>query len=377
MRGSKLVSLAVGIVCGPILCVWITAASCFCPGRLNRTSDPPEKKRFERRQKMAPRPLARRASKHRLSIPVAVPHPDKESLCPESQRGRTLDQTLSPLMCLPLELREMVYRYVLGDSTMHMILKEQKLGHLRCKAESALACPLGYNGLTLSRECCWGTVDSANIWAPSSGNRKEPTDGGIVPLLRSCRQMYVPRYITTMLNVSSPGIKNVADILYCVHRYSESINLLYSTNAFSFSDLDCLRYFSCTILPQRFALIQTLDIEWCMAWPIYDPIAQQLLLTNPALYPPNDEATWEETWRIIADMPKLRFIRVSLLYFDGFRDAACESKMLLPLRRVTRPEKFELHVSWEGEEIRDAPFELIRPRPEEESDDDDDDDAGW
>ncbi|KAF2791347.1 hypothetical protein K505DRAFT_249156 [Melanomma pulvis-pyrius CBS 109.77] len=227
-----------------------------------------------------------------------------------------------------------------------MILKEQKLGHLRCKAESALACPLGYNGLTLSRECCWGTVDSANIWAPSSGNRKEPTDGGIVPLLRSCRQMY-------------------------------SIKLLYSTNAFSFSDLDCLRYFSCTILPQRFALVQTLDIEWCMAWPIYDPIAQQLLLTNPALYPPNDEATWEETWRIIADMPKLRFIRVSLLYFDGFRDAACEAKMLLPLRRVTRPEKFELHVSWEGEEVRDAPFELIRPRPEEDSDEEEDDDAGW
>lgn len=338
MRRSALVNMAVGIVCGPLLCCWITAVACCCPNRLRRNPDAPEKKRFERRQKMAPRPLACRSREHRLSIPVSLR--EKELSCPGSQRGKTFDQTQSPLMRLPFELRQMVYRYVLGDSTMHMILKEQKLGHLRCKAESALACPLGYNGLTLSRECCWGTVDSANIWAPQSGNRNEPTDGGIIPLLRSCRQIY-----------------------------SESIAFLYSTNAFSFSDLDCLRYFSCTILPERLALIQNLDIEWCMAWPIYDPIAQQLLRTSPPLYPPYDEATWEATWQIIAEMPNLRFVRVSLLYFANFRDAACEANMLAPLRKVTRPEKFEVHVSWDGDEVRDAPFLLIRPTEEPESED--------
>lgn len=154
-------------------------------------------------------------------------------------------------------------------------------------------------------------------------------------------------------------------------RYSESINLLYSTNAFSFSDLDCLRYFSCTVLPQRFALIQNLDIEWCMTWPIYDPIAQNILQTSPALFPPHDEATWEETWRIIAAMPKLEFVRVSLLAFDGFRNTACEESMLAPLRKVTRPKHFEVHVSWDGEETGvDAPFHLIRPRPENDSDND-------
>ena len=147
-------------------------------------------------------------------------------------------------------------------------------------------------------------------------------------------------------------------------RYSESIKFLYSTNTFSFSDLDCIRYFSCTTLPHRFSLIQSLDLEWAMSWPIYDPIAQNLLLVNPALYPPNDEATWEETWRIIAEMPNLKFIRVSLLYFDGFRDPTCEEKMLAPLRKVTRPKRFEVHVSWAGEEAdegTDCPFTLIRP----------------
>ncbi|KAF2710722.1 hypothetical protein K504DRAFT_453786 [Pleomassaria siparia CBS 279.74] len=336
-------SIAVGVVCGPILCIWITVASCFCPSRPNRNTESPEKKRFERRQKMAPRPLAKRAPNHRLSISFPLPDTNKRtvvngSYIEKTTRGPTIDQTLTPLMRLPMELRQMIYRYVLGDSTMHMVLKEQKLGHLRCKAESTITCPMGYNGLTLSRECCWGKVDSANIWSPQNGNKEEPTDGGIVPLLRSCRQIY-----------------------------SESIKFLYSTNAFSFSDLDALRYFSCTVLPQRFNLIQNLDIEWAMAWPIYDPIAQQLLLVNPALYPPNDEATWEETWRIISNMPNLRVVRVSLLYFDGFRDTACEEKMLAPLRKVTRPETFEVHVSWQGQEITDAPFDLTRDKSDIDS----------
>jgi hypothetical protein len=161
-----------------------------------------------------------------------------------------------------------------------------------------------------------------------------------------------------------------------LRRYSESIDTLYSTNTFSFSDLDCLRYFSCTVLPSRFALISMLDIEWCMSWPIYDPIAQNLLLTNPALYPPNDEATWEATWRIIADMPNLKFIRASLLYFDGFRDTACETKMLAPLHKVTKPEKenFEVHVSWSGDEVPDAPFTLLRPMSRDPLSSDDE---GW
>lgn len=250
-----------------------------------------------------------------------------------SGRGKTVDQLMSPLLRLPLELREMIYKAVLGDSTMHMILKENKLGHLRCKAPSPMECPLGLNGRTLSRECCWGNVDSANIWAPKSGTN-EPTDGNIIPFLQTCRQIY-----------------------------SESISLLYSTNTFSFSDLDCIRYFSMTTLPHRFSLLQTIDLEWCMSWPIYDPIAQNLLLVNPALYPPNDEATWEDTWRIIAAMPNLKFVRVSLLYFDGFRDPGCEEKMLAPLRKVTRPKRFEVHVSWAGEEEMEegCPFKLIRP----------------
>jgi len=45
--------------------------------------------------------------------------------------------------------------------------------------------------------------------------------------------------------------------------------------------------------------------------------------------------------------------------------------MLAPLRKVTKPKHFEVHVSWDGEETgANAPFNLIRPRPEDDSDND-------
>ena len=157
---------------------------------------------------MAPRPLAVRPLERGLTIPVPKSVEEarpveqergktdttkresvEETSLAETERGKTLDQSQSRLLQLPYELRQMIFRATIGDSTMHMILKKNKLGHLRCKAPSAVECPLGYNGSTLSRECCWGTVDSANIWLPLAGDGDEGTDGDLLPLLQSCRQM--------------------------------------------------------------------------------------------------------------------------------------------------------------------------------------------
>ncbi|ORY15420.1 hypothetical protein BCR34DRAFT_585068 [Clohesyomyces aquaticus] len=334
-------SLAASIACGPIVCLYVAFAACCCPGRLRRTaSDAGDKKRFEQRQKLAPRPLPVRPLERTLTLPS-----DPEGVANEKafwyKEGndrlpprKTIDQSeRSRLMQLPLELRQMIWRHALGDRTMHIILKPHKVGHMVCKAPDPddNGCQLGYNAHGLYRECCWGTVDFANMWSPTSG-ADEPTDGDITPLLRTCRQIY-----------------------------SESINFLYSTNTFSFNDLDCIRYFSATILPSRFSLLRSLSLAWQFTWPIYDPIAQRLLLSNPALYPPEDEATWEETWRIISTLPNLEYLRADLLHFDGFRDNG-EDMVLKPLWKVTRPKRFVVSVSWKGEEVRDAPFVLVRQK---------------
>ncbi|KAF2015309.1 hypothetical protein BU24DRAFT_421613 [Aaosphaeria arxii CBS 175.79] len=332
MRASK---LAFGLVCGPLICCYVVCAACCCPSRLRRCSGSESKKRFERRQKVAPRPLAVRPPERNLTIPVPRKvrrMSDKHEASSESLAGKTLDQTQSRLMRLPFELREMIFRAVVGDKTMHIVLKENKLGHYECLTPHETFCdtfqPDQYLRL---RGCGRGTVDSSNIWAP---NRKyargDVTDGDIIPFLQTCRQIY-----------------------------SESIKLLYSTNTFSFHDLDCIRYFSSTILPRRFELVQSLTLEWLLAWPIYDPVGQNILLSAPALYPPHDEATWEATWRIIASMPKLKRLFVGLFYFDGFRDPEFEAQMLAPLMEVTRPKEFKLYPTWQLKAIEGAPFEVV------------------
>ncbi|KAJ4348018.1 uncharacterized protein N0V89_009390 [Didymosphaeria variabile] len=270
---------------------------------------------------MAPRPLPIRPPERALTL-RSHPNDAEDDVKPQAPRGVVRDQSTSRLMQLPLELRQMIYRAAIGDSVMHMVLKKYKLGHRRCEASDITDCPKQYEFFSAD-----------NIWSPLAEPADEPpaTDGNILPLLLTCRQIY-----------------------------SEAIKFLYTTNTFAFSDLDCLRYFSSTILPQRWSLVQKVDIEWCISWPIYDPLAQALLISRPALYPPHDEATWEGTWHIISEMPSLKWLRVRLMYFDGFRDSGCEEKLLAPLRQVIRPKKFDVHMNWTGEELKDTPFRAIR-----------------
>jgi len=101
-----------------------------------------------------------------------------------STTQKTLDQSQSHLLTLPLELREMIYKYVLGDTVLHIVHKERKLGHLRCKAVTAKECPLPYRDSGSIRESCWGNVDSGNVMTG-----QVTTDGGIIPFLQTCRQM--------------------------------------------------------------------------------------------------------------------------------------------------------------------------------------------
>jgi hypothetical protein len=224
----------------------------------------------------------------------------------------------------------MIYRKVLGDRRFHIVLKENKLGHLVCRIDSDLPCPP--ESEVRPTASCWGKSDGASIWRPMHGRRA--TDGDILPFLQSCRQIY-----------------------------SEAIDLLYSTNTFSFREMDCLRFLANTTLPSSFSQITRLEILSPMHWPIYDADIQNFFL-DPPLYPPYDEATWEATWRLIAKMPNLKYLWVKLYHCHGFRDSAFEKRMLAPLRKITQVKRFEVHVSWNGDEITDAPFKLVRLQQE-------------
>ncbi|KAJ9641995.1 hypothetical protein H2201_004530 [Coniosporium apollinis] len=293
--------IALTILCGPCICLYFGLTACFCPSRLRRrpcVHDP--KANFEKRQRSAPRPALRR--KRALTLPL----PEHSSgVLSEKPTQRTYDQQQSRLFKLPLELREQIYREVLSGPPIHIIRKQKKLGHLRCKAIRPEDCPV---------------------------------------------------------------------------KYSESINILYTHNTFSLNDLDSLRYLSSTLIPPRLALIKTLHLHWSFTEPLYDIVHELFrdagLYTS--LYPPHDEATWEECWRIIStQMTGLREIRVAITDGPGRWDETQERKMLEPLRKVNMSSggSFEIALPWQGtyRHARDAPFTIVRPVPDDDTDSSDDD----
>jgi hypothetical protein len=181
-RRTKLATVALGLACSPFLCCWIVVASCCCPLRLRPHGESGDKRRFEKRQVMAPRPVPVRLPERALTIRSQNKETENNAM-PQEPRGLVRDQSTSRLMRLPLELRQMIYRAVIGDSVLHMVPKKCKLGHQRCKARSLADCPDQYTFFM-----------PGNIWSPLGEPLDDPpaTDGDILPLLLTCRQMQVP-----------------------------------------------------------------------------------------------------------------------------------------------------------------------------------------
>jgi hypothetical protein len=114
---------------------------------------------------MISRPKARRRG---LTLPL-LPDECAKNLDPKPSRWRgllstlgasrrntgkqvvqtTFDQHHSSLSKLPLELRQMIWKEVLGSGIMHITHLENRLGHARCTDETG-------NNWVMSRHDCWG-----------------------------------------------------------------------------------------------------------------------------------------------------------------------------------------------------------------------------
>ena len=71
----------------------------------------------------------------------------------------------------------------------------------------------------------------------------------LIPLLQTCRRVLV---LSVRESVDQTDIG----------RYSETANLLYSGNIFSFEDEESMAYFSRTVLPQRLDAIRRVQLLW-------------------------------------------------------------------------------------------------------------------
>jgi hypothetical protein len=102
---------------------------------------------------------------------------------------KALDQSQSILFSLPAEIRELVWKAVLGDRIIHIQHLDGRLGHVRCADKDCGKWEMGNHK-------CWGH-GHANIGAVQCPYSSAPlisryhTCGIHLGLVMTCRQMFV------------------------------------------------------------------------------------------------------------------------------------------------------------------------------------------
>ncbi|KAL8931076.1 MAG: hypothetical protein Q9208_000179 [Pyrenodesmia sp. 3 TL-2023] len=163
------------------------------------------------------------------------------------------------LSMLPLEIRQEIYKYVVGSKRIHIVRKGKHIAHIRCKC---------LEETDFTRECRPGATGT------HEGDSKISfTSNGNVALLRTCRQIY-----------------------------TEAIEIMYSSNTFDFDHQDLFLFFARSILPQRLARIRNLHL--CLG---------TANITEPFLWGEPAVKGWALMWQIIGrDMPALKHLHVRL-----------------------------------------------------------------
>lgn len=250
----------------------------------------------------APPPLP--ARERRLSITKNEP----DATTPVTTSNQPQSRFFS---LLPKEIRLQIYEHVLGGRLLHLGFEDDDL--MRAPYLRRYPCLSGDDASTWDHTSCWG-------------RRNTPSEK-LLPLLQSCRLVCVPFPLS---RTNSPLVAFLTT-QEKPHSYTEAIPLLYTANTFSFKDSDCLKYLPTLIPPQRFDAIRSLKLHWHLrGYPSEDPTAKE---------------NYDEIWRIIASMPRLRELRVQLAmhsrpHISFWR--ANEAVWLAPLKDFKELEVFEL-----------------------------------
>lgn len=187
------------VLVSPLLCVW-WACTCSIHLAQDRWADPKPRpglcgtghsqnvRRWRHRQNVKaaikeerPKPLAFMRVRRTLTIPSV-----STSASLMKRRKATSDQLQSVLFGrFPLEIREMIYHYYLGDSEYQYIYRrdDNRLGHVPCKRKDHPTSPLGL---------AWNYDQTASdAWIVRGNDHRDNRDReDMLSLLVTCRRAY-------------------------------------------------------------------------------------------------------------------------------------------------------------------------------------------
>lgn len=161
---------------------------------------------YKERVRNSPAPLD---SKRKRRLSLSGP-----SISDISKTQRTAHQAHSSLFRLPLEIRTLIYRNVLGCGVVHILRMHKRLAHARCVGN--------LQDTDMREHPCWGNSALYPGYRYSSGYFSSPVggiparDGGLLALLKTCRRVYV----FCICGGGGPGADTISSQILRGHRYS-------------------------------------------------------------------------------------------------------------------------------------------------------------
>ncbi|KAF1972439.1 hypothetical protein BU23DRAFT_467815 [Bimuria novae-zelandiae CBS 107.79] len=249
------------------------------------------------------------------------------SVADEKLDARTHAQEQSRFFAmLPIEIRKIVYEFVVGRETVHLLFAKKRFGHFTCPAAEDGECE------------CKVLVGGAHC---------QRLSGACVKMLVTCRRMY-----------------------------TEAAPHLYSPHIFYLLHVTHLLFLPTHVPQPRLNTIRTLRLKWTIrALPYFTRSTKRN--ARPAY--PEDTANWEKGWTILSRMSRLQDLRVTIvdpspegIWQVHWLDV--EGLLMESVKMVCTPRRTEVvlpyagcRVDWDmgGSNVR-----LLKPAVEEEAGED-------
>lgn len=139
----------------------------------------------------------------------------------------------------------------------------------------------------------------------------------------------------------------------CRLAYAESIESVYKYNTFSTNNMASILFLPSCVAPPLFNVIQSLDFRFV--------VRSLYMQTWPLKSPPDDEATYEETWAVLSGMRGLKSLDVHL-FATASLDAEIEEELFQPMAKCQGIETFHVTVDWKfprnGSKKKSWPFQI-------------------
>lgn len=185
---------------------------------------------------------------------------------------------------LPAEIRLMIYDYLFGDETVHLVQLKGKIRHVRCTHPST--------SIVSNRSCC-----------PVTTARWRVQDARVEDHAQSLLYPHTHFSLPESLSNSSLSLLRT-----CRAIYAEASNILYSNLAFDVDDLHTFIAFSLTVNQEHLRCIKRLTVQWM---PVWQPMKGEVQQSSVFSHTHNDQL-WALFWSRVAALGGLEELQLCL-----------------------------------------------------------------